>query len=210
MEIIFDPSLIALKQNISRAEEAIELAGSLLARRQICSAEYVNEMLTVYEDFGAAIVIDDGIAMPHARPEKGALQTGFSLVTTATPISFGHDEFDPVSVVIAIAGADADKTNGVVIMLVIRTVCGNGIGSSLMAANNVKKICDELGIKADVASVDFANAVGEKADLYVTIKELANQFPAHCHVAIIRSYVHKAKIAEDITDALMKIAATHS
>ncbi len=88
--------------------------------------------------------------------------------------------------------------------------CGNGIGSSLMAANNVKKICDELGIKADVASVDFANAVGEKADLYVTIKELANQFPAHCHVAIIRSYVHKAKIAEDITDALMKIAATHS
>ena len=55
-------------------------------------------------------------------------------------------------------------------MLVIRTVCGNGIGSSLMAANNVKKICDELGIKADVASVDFANAVGEKADLYVTIK----------------------------------------
>lgn len=47
-------------------------------------------------------------------------------------------------------------------MLVIRTVCGNGIGSSLMAANNVKKICEELGIKADVASVDFANAVGEK------------------------------------------------
>ena len=47
-------------------------------------------------------------------------------------------------------------------MLVIRTVCGNGIGSSLMAANNVKKICDELGIKADVASVDFANAVGDQ------------------------------------------------
>ena len=81
-------------------------------------------------------------------------------------------------------------------MLVIRTVCGNGIGSSLMAANNVKKICDELGIKADVASV--------------TIKELATQFPAHCNVAIIRSYVHKAKIAEDITEALTNIAATHS
>ena len=44
----------------------------------------------------------------------------------------------------------------------------------------------------------------------VTIKELANQFPAHCNVAIIRSYVHKAKIAEDITEALTKIAATHS
>lgn len=79
MEIIFDPSLIALKQNISRAEEAIELAGSLLARCQICSAEYVNEMLTVYEDFGAAIVIDDGIAMPHARPKKGHCKPDFRL-----------------------------------------------------------------------------------------------------------------------------------
>ncbi|WP_407252024.1 PTS sugar transporter subunit IIB [Klebsiella pneumoniae] len=69
-------------------------------------------------------------------------------------------------------------------MLVIRTVCGNGIGSSLMAANNVKKICDELGIKADVASVDFANAVGEKADLYVTIKELGK-------VRISRSFLPK-------------------
>ena len=73
-----------------------------------------------------------------------------------------------------------------------------------------KLICQFFDRDVKVASVDFANAVGEKADLYVTIKELANQFPAHCHVAIIRSYVHKAKIAEDITDALMKIAATHS
>lgn len=95
-------------------------------------------------------------------------------------------------------------------MIVIRTVCGNGIGSSLMAANVVKKICDELGIKADVASVDFANAVGEKADLYITIKELANQFPAQCNVAIIRSYIHKAKIAEDIAEALTTAAAKNS
>lgn len=91
-------------------------------------------------------------------------------------------------------------------MIKIRTVCGNGIGSSLMAANNVKKICEEMGIKADVASVDFANAVGERADLYVTIKELAVQFPPEANLAIIRSYVHKAKIAEDIHDALLKLS----
>ena len=47
--------------------------------------------------------------MPHARPEKGALLTGFSLVTSQQPIAFGHEEFDPVNVIIAIAGADADS-----------------------------------------------------------------------------------------------------
>ncbi|MDU2479568.1 MAG: PTS sugar transporter subunit IIA [Klebsiella sp.] len=129
MEIIFDPSLIALKQNISRAEEAIELAGSLLARRQICSAEYVNEMLTVYEDL---------IAMPHARPEKGALQTGFSLVTTATPISFGHDEFDPVTVIIAIAGADADSH--IKMIQLIASLIESDIVTFLQQENDVNSV----------------------------------------------------------------------
>lgn len=59
-------------------------------------------------------------------------------------------------------------------MLVIRMVCGNGIGSLLMVVNNVKKICDELGIKVDVVLVDFVNVVGEKVDFYVMIKELVN------------------------------------
>ncbi|HFV4511104.1 TPA: PTS sugar transporter subunit IIB [Escherichia coli] len=91
-------------------------------------------------------------------------------------------------------------------MLKIRTVCGNGIGSSLMAANNIKKICEEMGIKADVASVDFANAVGENADLYITVKEFASQFPSQYRVAVIRSYVHKVKIEEDVKDTLQKLS----
>ncbi len=90
-------------------------------------------------------------------------------------------------------------------MLKIRTVCGNGIGSSLMAANHVKNLCNALGIKADVASIDFANAVGEKADLYVTIKDLAKQFPDQAKVAIIRSYVNKKIIEEDITEKLKQL-----
>lgn len=109
MEIIFDRRLIALNQNISTASQAIELAGELLTRQKICRPEYVNAMLEVYEDFGSAIVIDDGLAMPHARPEMGATRTGFSLITTQHPIRFGHEEFDPVSVIIAIAGADANS-----------------------------------------------------------------------------------------------------
>ena len=43
MDIIFDPTLIALKQNISHAEEAIELAGSFLARPPRSSGQKVNQ-----------------------------------------------------------------------------------------------------------------------------------------------------------------------
>ncbi|MCY9861304.1 PTS sugar transporter subunit IIB [Vibrio coralliirubri] len=87
----------------------------------------------------------------------------------------------------------------------ILTVCGNGIGSSLMAAGKVRQICKELGVEANVESIDVANALGQNADLYVTVKAIASQFPESKKVAVIRSYVNKAQIEEDIKDILLKL-----
>lgn len=109
MEIIFDLLLIVFKQNIFCVEEVIELVGLLFVRCQICSVEYVNEMLMVYEDFGVVIVIDDGIVMLYVWLEKGVLQIGFLFVIIVMLIFFGYDEFDLVFVVIVIVGVDVDS-----------------------------------------------------------------------------------------------------
>ena len=77
----------------------------------------------------------------------------------------------------------------------ILTVCGNGIGSSLMLAMKIEEICNEEGIRAEVESCDFNSAQGKPADLIVTVKELAQQFEGR-KVAVIRSYVNKKKIKE--------------
>ena len=86
----------------------------------------------------------------------------------------------------------------------ILTVCGNGIGSSLMLAMKVQEICAEEGIDADVESCDFNSAQGRPADLIITVKELAQQFEGR-NVAVIRSYVNKKKIKEDVLDALIAL-----
>lgn len=88
--------------------------------------------------------------------------------------------------------------------LKILTVCGNGIGSSLMLAMKVQEICVEEGIDADVESCDFNSAQGRPADLIITVKELAQQFEGR-NVAVIRSYVNKKKIKEDVLDALIAL-----
>lgn len=88
--------------------------------------------------------------------------------------------------------------------LKILTVCGNGIGSSLMLAMKVQEICAEEGIDADVESCDFNSAQGRPADLIITVKELAQQFEGR-NVAVIRSYVNKKKIKEDVLDALIAL-----
>ena len=49
----------------------------------------------------------------------------------------------------------------------IVTVCGNGVGSSLMLAMKIEELCKEEGIQADVESCDFNSAQGKAADLIV-------------------------------------------
>ncbi|ETJ44085.1 PTS system, Lactose/Cellobiose specific IIB subunit, partial [human gut metagenome] len=55
-------------------------------------------------------------------------------------------------------------------MISVLTVCGNGIGSSLMLKMKIEEICAENGIDAQVESIDFNAAQGRKADLIVTVK----------------------------------------
>lgn len=83
----------------------------------------------------------------------------------------------------------------------IITVCGNGIGSSLMLAMKIQELCDQEGIKADVESCDVSAAVGKSCDLFVTVKELAPNFDKN-KTLIVRSYINKKKIKEDILDKL--------
>ncbi|MFK4784588.1 PTS sugar transporter subunit IIB [Fusobacterium sp. MFO224] len=86
-------------------------------------------------------------------------------------------------------------------MLKIVTVCGNGIGSSLMCAMKIEEICKEEGIEADVTSSDFNSVSGKQVDLIVTIKQLAEQLTNY-NVAEIRSYTNKRKIKEDVLEKI--------
>ncbi|NCB95843.1 MAG: PTS sugar transporter subunit IIB [Negativicutes bacterium] len=87
----------------------------------------------------------------------------------------------------------------------ILTVCGNGIGSSLMLKMKIEEICAENNIDATVESIDFNAAQGMNPDLIVTVKELAEQFTGK-KIAIVRSYINKKKIKEDILDVLLETA----
>lgn len=87
-------------------------------------------------------------------------------------------------------------------MIKIVTVCGNGIGSSLMLKMKIEDLAKEEGIEVDVKSSDSNSAVGEEADLFVTVKEFGDIFKKNQRVAFVRSYTNKKKIREDILDIL--------
>ncbi|CAM3726844.1 PTS sugar transporter subunit IIB [Erysipelothrix urinaevulpis] len=91
-------------------------------------------------------------------------------------------------------------------MIRVVTVCGNGIGSSLMLKMKLEEIAKENGIEIQAESIDSNAAVGKDADLFVTVKEFESIFKPNQKVAITRSYMNKKKITEDVLPILKEMS----
>lgn len=90
-------------------------------------------------------------------------------------------------------------------MIRVVTVCGNGIGSSLMLKMKIEEIAKENGIEVSAESIDSNAATGKDADLFVTVKEFESIFTKGQRVAITRSYMNKKKITEDVLPVLQEL-----
>lgn len=93
----------------ANAVAAIQAAGLALCQAGACSAEYVQAMVASYQEFGPYFVIAPGLAMPHARPEQGAIKAQLSLVRLREPVVFGHAENDPVQVLLGLSATSSDR-----------------------------------------------------------------------------------------------------
>ena len=75
---------------IDKAEnwkEAIFQSGNLLVSNKKVTSEYVHEMIELVEKHGPYIVLEEGIAMPHAGISENVLETGISLLVVNEKVS---------------------------------------------------------------------------------------------------------------------------
>lgn len=103
---ILTTDLIQAKFSAGSRDEAVRESGRLLVERGLADEAYIEAMLKNVEVNGTYIVIAPGIAMPHARPEEGALGIGLSIVTLKEPVVFGHPKNDPVKIVVGLCAID--------------------------------------------------------------------------------------------------------
>jgi PTS system ascorbate-specific IIA component len=100
---------IKLQQSCISWRECFELAGAGLVESKRTVHAYTQEMIQAFEELGPYMVIAPGIALAHGRPSASVLEAGLSLVTLSTPIEFGSQSNDPVSLVIGLAATDHDS-----------------------------------------------------------------------------------------------------
>lgn len=105
----FGEGSIKIQQVVTSWRESFELAGAGLVDSKRTVPAYTQEMIQAFEELGPYMVIAPGIALAHGRPSESVIETGLSLVTLATPIEFGSESNDPVSLVIGLAAIDHDS-----------------------------------------------------------------------------------------------------
>ena len=79
--------------------------------------EYIDGIIAAINEYGPYIVISDGLAIPHTRPENGAKNIGFSLTTFKKPVIFDENT-SPVKVMIAFSAVDKDSHLEILKMIV--------------------------------------------------------------------------------------------
>ncbi|MDO5627034.1 MAG: PTS sugar transporter subunit IIA [Mobilicoccus sp.] len=101
-------SAVAIDVEAADWREAIHRAGELLVSTGAAGESYIDEMIAVVEQHGPYVVITPGVAFAHARPDASVSRTAMTVVRLQTPVEFGHETNDPVTIVVALAAVDAD------------------------------------------------------------------------------------------------------
>lgn len=107
-----DPSMIRLQLEVEDWQGAVRQGGRLLVEGGKCEERYVDAMVDAVREMGPYMVLAPGLALAHARPEDGVLELGLSVITLATPVDFGSEANDPVSLVISFGGVDKESHIG--------------------------------------------------------------------------------------------------
>lgn len=88
----------------------------------------------------------------------------------------------------------------------IVTVCGCGLGSSLMAKMTIEKILDKEGVSATIDAADAGTVKGHRADIVVATREFAHAVSGvKGKVVIVTSFVNKVELAEKLSPVVKQL-----
>lgn len=102
---IISEDYIQLNVDVRDWKEAINIAAQPLYEKGDVEERYIQSMITSVEKLGPYIVIDEHIALAHARPEDGAKRIGISFMTIPKGVMF-DSEYDPVKLLICLSAID--------------------------------------------------------------------------------------------------------
>lgn len=119
-------------------QQAIDLSMNCLLENNIVEPRYVAAIKHSTQQNGAYYILTPEVAMPHARPEEGALGTALTLTVLPNGVYF-NDDNPQVKVLIGLAAQDADSHINA-IQLLSEMFCDDEAIEQLTQATDVSAI----------------------------------------------------------------------
>lgn len=88
-------------------------------------------------------------------------------------------------------------------MIEIATVCGMGLGTSMMLAGQVRSMLEEAGVEAKVQAIDLGSFKSQPSDIVVTTTGMANNVQGtKAIVVLIDNLVDKNEVKTKVLAAV--------
>lgn len=87
--------------------EATRLSLAPLLESGAVTQEYVDDVITGAEQHGPYFVVTPRVALPHARPECGALEDALGVTVLDKSVEFGSADNDPVRYLFPLSATSA-------------------------------------------------------------------------------------------------------
>jgi len=140
----FPDGAISIKESASDWKEAIDFSMAILLRKGYVTSAYIDAIKHATEENGPYYILCPFIAMPHARPERGAIKTGLSLTLLKNSVPFG-DNKEPVKLLIGLSAADADAHIGA-IQILSELFCEEAHVAALLNATSQQQLMNIIAL----------------------------------------------------------------
>lgn len=108
MEVMIERAHVQIRQSVKDWREAVSLAVTPLVQSGHVEERYIQGIYDNTEKYGPYYVIAPLIALPHARPEQGVKQQGFSVLLLNEAVKFSQTSHE-VKLVIGFAATDSES-----------------------------------------------------------------------------------------------------
>ena len=136
----FPESSISIKDSAKNWQEAIDISMSSLLANHYITSDYIKAIKDSTLTNGPYYILAPGVAMPHARPECGAIKTGMSLTLLKQEVTFADDN-EGIKLLIGLSAANSDSHIGA-IQALSELLCEEEALTALLAAKSEKQLAD--------------------------------------------------------------------
>lgn len=138
----FPEASVMIKKTATDWQEAIDFSMASLLKNNYVNSQYIQAIKDSTVNNGPYYILAPGVAMPHARPECGALKTGMSLTLLKEGVIFSGNN-EPIKLLIGLSAADSNSHIGA-IQALSELLCEEDVLQSLLNAHTEKQLADIL------------------------------------------------------------------